>query len=307
MNKDFISITDFKENEILDIYKLTDNIKENPAEFSQTLKDKTIGLLFEKPSLRTRVSFEVGILQLGGKALYLSPREVQLGNREAVSDVAKTISKYLDGVIIRTFAHQTILKFTKAASIPVVNGLTDSLHPAQALSDLYTIYKKKGTLKGLKVSFIGDGNNVCNSLILGTAQLGMQFYVASPAEFSPDKDIVNQAREIGKNTGAKLEISSDPKIVAEKSDVLYTDVWTSMGQEDQRQQRIEVFKEFQVNSELCKRAKKDCIVMHCLPAHRSEEITSQVIDGPNSVVFEQAENRLYVQKAVLTRLLKGEL
>lgn len=302
MKKDFVSIKDLSLKEILDIFSLSKEIKESPGLFSERLKGKTIGLLFEKPSLRTRVSFETGINQLGGRPLYLSPQEVQLGKRESVSDAAKTISRYLDAVIIRTFSHKVILDFAQNAGIPVINALTDLLHPAQVLSDMFTIYDKKKSLKKIKLSFIGDGNNVCNSLIFASAKLGLNLFIASPKGFEPDKKLVKQAERIASGTGAKITVTNDLKSVAKNSDVLYTDVWVSMGRESEREERLKAFKPFQLNRKALSLAKKDCLVMHCLPAHRGEEITGSVLDSKNSIVFEQAENRLYVQKAILIML-----
>ncbi len=295
----FTSLENLSSQDFSDIFRLADEIRNNPLKFREVLSDKNIGLLFEKPSLRTRVSFQVGINQLGGKVIYLSSAEVQLGKREATSDVAKTLSKYLDGVILRTFSHNTFLEFIKSSTIPVINGLTDLLHPAQVLSDLYTIYKRKKKWKELKISFIGDGNNVCNSLILGSAKLGLRLDIACPLGFEPDKDIVKRALKISQSSRAKIRILNNPKLAVKSSDVLYTDVWASMGKEEEAVFRRDIFKEFKVDSQLLRLAKKNCLVMHCLPAHRGEEISEEVIDGRHSIVFEQAQNRLYVQKALL--------
>lgn len=305
MERDFLTIEDFSKEEILGIFEDTDKIKQDKTGFNTTLENKYVGLLFEKPSLRTRVSFEVGVLQLGGKVLYLSPQEVKLGVRETVSDAAKTISNYLDAVVIRTFKHQTLLEFSESSKIPVINGLTDLLHPAQVLSDLYTIYNKKGSFADLKVSFIGDGNNVCHSLLLGGAKLGMNLSLANPPGFEPEASVLKKSENIAKDTGARIEVTGDPKKVAKGSDVLYTDVWVSMGEGENKKNQIDSFKNFQINFELLKSAKDDCIVMHCLPAHRGEEITDEVLDGDNSVVFEQAGNRLYVQKALMMKMLQN--
>lgn len=302
--KHFISLKDLREEEIYKIFELARDIKKSPAKFSKSLKGKTLGLLFEKPSLRTRVSFEVGIKQLGGTSLYLSAGEVQLGKREAVSDIARTLSKYLGGVILRTFSHNTLLEFLRNSWIPVINGLTDLLHPAQALSDLYTIYEKKNNFRNIKISFIGDGNNVCHSLMLGAARLGITLFVANPKGYEPDKKITRQALRTAKESKATIEFSDNPKVVAKNSDILYTDVWVSMGKEKERLKRLKAFRKFQVNSQLLKLAKKDCLVMHCLPAHRGQEITNKIIDSKHSIVFKQAENRLYVQKAIIVWLCK---
>ena len=302
--KHFISLQQISAKKIYELFALADKIQAEPAKFSNKLKGKSIGLLFEKPSLRTRVSFEVGIHQLGAKAIYLSAREVQLGKREAVADISRTVSGYLDAVILRTFSHKTLLEFAGASKIPVINGLTDLLHPAQGLSDLYTIYKKKKDLKKVKIAFIGDGNNVCHSLLLGAAQLGLQIWVACPSGFEPKGSVKKEVLKIAKRTKAAITFSHDPKYTAKDTDVLYTDVWVSMGAEDEADMRKKAFKGFQINSKVLKMAKKDCIVLHCLPAHRGEEITDKVIDGKNSLVFKQAENRLYVQKAIMLSLFK---
>ncbi|HEC69327.1 MAG TPA: ornithine carbamoyltransferase [Candidatus Omnitrophica bacterium] len=302
--KHFISLTDLTLKDFREIFQLTEELRNNPQRFNQVLGGKFIGLLFEKPSLRTRVSFEVGINQLGGKAIYLSSQEVQLGKRESIGDVAKTLSKYLQGVILRTFSHQSILEFAKNSQILVINGLTDLLHPVQVLSDFYTIYKRKKDLKAIKICFVGDGNNVCNSLILGSAKLGLNLWVASPLGFEPDKDVIKKALQIVKKTRAKIRILNNPELAVKSADVLYTDVWTSMGKEEERTWRREVFEEFRVDKDLLRLAKKNCLVMHCLPAQRGEEISSEILDSKNSIVFEQAENRLYVQKALLVWLFR---
>ncbi|MBN2120422.1 MAG: ornithine carbamoyltransferase [Candidatus Omnitrophica bacterium] len=303
--KHFISLKEFKDKDIYAIFNLTQKIKNNPSKFSKVLSGKHIGLLFEKPSLRTKVSFQVGINQLGGMALYLSGREVQLGERETVADIARTLSGYLDGMILRTFSHNTLLEFAKNSQIPVVNGLTDLLHPAQALSDLYTIYERKKNLKKLKVAFIGDGNNVCNSIMIGACILGMNLVVATPPGYEPNKNITKEVLGLAEKTKAVICFTNNPRQAAEDSDVLYTDVWVSMGKEKEQDARKKAFRRFQINSQILKLADKGCLVLHCLPAHRGEEITDEVIDGKNSIVFKQAENRLYVQKAILTWLFKG--
>lgn len=302
--KHFLSLKDLREKEIYKIFELAKDIKSNPAKYSKSLQGNSLGLLFEKPSLRTRVSFEVGIKQLGGTSVYLSAGEVQLGKREAVSDIARTLSKYLQVVLLRTFSHNTLLEFAKNSRVPVINGLTDLLHPAQALSDLYTIHEKKKNFKNIKISFIGDGNNVCHSLMLGIASLGGRLFIASPKGYEPNKQITREALKIAKKNKAIIEFSDKPKSAAKHSDIIYTDVWVSMGKEKERSKRLKAFKKFQVNAQLLKLAKKDCLVMHCLPAHRGQEITNKIIDAKSSIVFEQAENRLYVQKAIIVCLCK---
>ena len=300
--KHFVSLKNFTKEQVFHIFELTKQIKLNPSKFSVVLRDRYIGLLFEKPSLRTRVSFEVGIRKLGGDSIYLSDKEVQFGKRESVSDIAKTLSGYLDAVVLRTFSHKALLEFAESSNLAVINGLTDMLHPAQVLSDLFTIYEKKADLEKLKISFIGDGNNICHSLMFGTAVLGLNLAVANPQGFKPDKNITKVALEIAGKTKGRIEFFSKPKPAVKDSDVVYTDVWVSMGKEKEADLRRKVFKDFQVNSDIIKEARKNCLVLHCLPAHRGEEITDDVIDGSNSVVFQQAKNRLYVQMAVLAWL-----
>jgi len=267
------------------------------------LQGKTLVLIFEKPSLRTRVTFEVAINQLGGKAIYLSPTDIKMGIRESISDIAKNLSCWVEGIIIRAFSQKTVVELSKNASIPVINALSDLEHPCQAIADLYTILEHKGKLKGIKLAYLGDGNNVCNSLILCSAKLGVDIRVATPEGYEPKKEIVKKAKEEAKKAGSKIEILNDPKLVVKNADIVYTDVWVSMGQEKERDKRLEVFPPYQVNKRLINLAKDDCLVMHCLPAHREEEITSEVMDGPNSIIFKQAENRLHTEKAILVKLL----
>jgi len=255
------------------------------------LKQKVFALIFHKPSLRTRISFEVGIFQMGGKALYLE-KEIGFPEREAIKDIARVLSVYLHGVIIRTFSHQLLLEFAAYSQIPVINALSDLLHPCQVLSDLFTIKQKKGDLKKVKLAYIGDGNNVCHSLIYGCAKTNTSLSIATPARYLPSSKIVEEA-------GGKVEIGNNPQEAVKGADVVYTDVWASMGKEKEREERKKEFSGFQVNEDLLKKAKPDCLLMHCLPAHRGEEVTDQVIEGKQSIVFDQAENRLYVQKAIL--------
>lgn len=286
----FLSLKDLSREDFLRLFDKADLIKADRRHFGSLLKGKTIALLFEKPSLRTRVSFEVGINNLSGRPLYLSQHEVQLGSRESISDVARVLSGYTDGIIIRTFAHATIEEFAKSSSVPVINGLTDMYHPAQVLSDYYTIVRKKGDTRKLKIVYVGDGNNMCNSLITGASKLGNSLVVACPEGYEPaalDGDVM---------------LESNPAVALRDADVVYTDVWTSMGCEAESAKRKAAFSGFQLNSELLNYAKHDVLVMHCLPAHRGEEITDDVVDGPNSIVFEQAQNRLYVQQALMTEI-----
>lgn len=303
MKKNLISIMELEPKEIEALFDLTDRLKMDKTGYADALKNKTLALIFQKPSNRTRVSFVVGMTQLGGNSIYMGPDELKLGVRESAHDVAKVLSRYLDGIVARTFSHKDFLELARSADVPVINGLTDLFHPCQGLTDIYTIREKKPSLEKVKLSYIGDGNNVLNSLMIGAAKLGMKIFVATPQGFGPKKDILNKAKEVAKKNGGEINISNDPALCVKDSDVVYTDVWTSMGQEKEHDKRKKCFKDFQLNKTLLSKAKKDAIVMHCLPAHRGEEIANEIIDGPNSVVFDQAENRLHVQKAILIKLM----
>jgi ornithine carbamoyltransferase len=265
----------------------------------------TLGLVFEKPSTRTRVSFEAGINQLGGQSVFLSASDLQLSRGESVADTAKVLSRYLDGLVIRTYGHGTVEEWARHATIPVINGLTDLCHPCQALSDLLTIRERKGRLKGVKLAYVGDGNNVANSLIEGAAKMGMAISLACPTGFEPDQRIVDVARLEAEDTGATIELTEDPQVAVKEADVVYTDVWVSMGQEREQSRRLTALAPYQVNERLMKLARPDAVIMHCLPAHRGQEITAGLLDGPQSVVLEQAENRLHMQKAILVAWLQG--
>ena len=304
LKRDLISLNDLTSGEIKQLFQMTKELKlKKKAKGRLPLQGKTLVLIFEKPSLRTRVTFEVAINQLGGKAIYLSPTDIKMGIRESISDIAKNLSCWVEGIIIRAFSQKTVVELSKNASIPVINALSDLEHPCQAIADLYTILEHKGKLKGIKLAYLGDGNNVCNSLILCSAKLGVDIRVATPEGYEPKKEIVKKAKEEAKKAGSKIEILNDPKLVVKNADIVYTDVWVSMGQEKERDKRLEVFPPYQVNKRLINLAKDDCLVMHCLPAHREEEITSEVMDGPNSIIFKQAENRLHTEKAILVKLL----
>ena len=304
MKKDLISIKDLSFKEIESIFLLTDKLKKNKNKFSQILKGKTIALLFQKPSNRTRVSFEVGMFQLGGNALYLSPSEINLGVRESIADVSKTLSRYVDGIVLRTFEHKNCLEMALASTVPVINGLSDFSHPCQALADLYTVREKYKNLKNITLAYVGDGNNVCNSLLFICAKLGVNIKVGAPQGYKPDEAVLSAAQEIAGKNHASVKLFHNVFDAVKEADVIYTDVWTSMGQEEETKARKEIFKDFQVNAHLVGLANKDVIIMHCLPAHRGEEITGDVLDSKNSVVFDQAENRMHVQKAVLIKLLR---
>ena len=295
MKKDLLTIRDLSRDEIGQLFDLASEMKINRKTSDKPLKNRTLGLIFEKPSTRTRVSFEVGIYELGGNAIYLGSDEIELGKREAVKDVAKVLSRYLDGIVVRTFSHDRLVEIAKYASIPVINGLTDLLHPCQALSDIFTIKEKKG-LKGITLAYIGDGNNVVNSPLYGCNKVSINVNVACPKGYEPNSGIL---KEVG-HTATLFNSAED---AAEGADIIYTDVWTSMGQEKEYRKRLKIFRDFQVDRKILSLAKKDAIVMHCLPAHRGEEITDEVLDGKQSIVLEQAENRLHVQKAILVKLL----
>ncbi len=305
--KDFLTIAELSSEEIHYLLQEAEQLKKLQKEGipHEELKGKVLGMIFEKSSTRTRVSFEVAMLQLGGHALFLSSKDIQLGRGETVEDTANVLAGYLDGVMIRTFGHETIERFAKASSVPVINGLTDTHHPAQILADLLTIIEHKGHLSGLKVAYFGDGNNVAHSLIEGAAKVGMNFTIACPAGYEPDEAIVEEANEVAKANGSVIEVTADPLAAAKDADVLITDVWASMGQEDEQAEREGVFEPYQVNAELCINADENYIFMHCLPAHRGEEVTAEIIDGPHSVVYQEAENRLHAQKALLKLLLKS--
>ena len=307
--KDFISIHNLTAEQVKEILDLAVDLKHKQKNNikHEYLWAKSMAMIFEKPSTRTRVSFEIGMWQLGGLAINLDQEAIGLGTRESIGDVAKTLSRFADAILIRTFSHDKVVNLAKYATVPVINALSDLLHPCQALSDVFTIREKKGAagMSKLKMAYIGDGNNVCHSLMFAAAKVGLNLTVATPKGFEPNADIVEMALKDGKKAGVEIDILNDPVIAAKDADVIYTDVWASMGQEKEKKVRGSKFKKFQVNSELVKLAKPDYIFMHCLPAHRGEEVTDEVIDSPNSVVFDQAENRLHVQKAILVKLLGG--
>ena len=302
--KDFVSIRDFSPQQIQDLLLLGRQIKAYPDVYSEALKGKTLAMIFEKPSLRTRVTFDVGIQQLGGFALYLSPAEINLGQRESVYDVAKNLERMVQCIMIRTFAHAIVEQMAEYAGIPVINGLTDYSHPCQAMGDFLTMWEVKGRLEKLKVAFVGDGNNVAHSLLFTGAQFGAEVVVATPPGYEPKADAIAWASERARDTGGSCRITNHAKEAVSAADVVYTDVWASMGQEADAAKRLNVFRSYQVNSELLACAKRDAFFMHCLPAHRGEEVTNDVIDSPRSVVFQQAENRLHIQKAIMLELMK---
>jgi ornithine carbamoyltransferase len=303
--KSLISINDLTHEEIWQIFELSQSLKQKrlSGEAHRVLEGKKLGMIFSKPSTRTRVSFEVGIYELGGIGLYFGPNDLQLKKSENISDTAKVLSRYLDGIMIRTFDHQDVIDLARFGSIPIINGLTDLLHPCQVLTDLFTVLEKKRELKGLKLAYIGDGNNMAHSLLHGCSKVGMHIAIASPSGYKPNEQIVNNALRNAKYFGSKVEILDDPVATVRDADIIYTDVWASMGQEKEAEERKKVFYKFQVNPELVKHAKDDYLFMHCLPAHRGDEVVDEVIDSANSVVFDEAENRLHVQKAIMALVM----
>lgn len=301
--KDLLSISDLNREEIKSLISSAVDMKQ--GSWTSSLSGKVLALLFEKPSLRTRVSFEVAMRQLGGESLYLSPEEVGLGKRESVPDVAHVLSRYVDVIAARTFAHSTVECLASYSSVPVINALSDWEHPCQALADIMTIYEKKGELEGLALAYIGDGNNVANSLLLASALTGISFRIASPKGYEVQDKVLKLAQEYASASGAEIFGTEDPAVAIRGVDVVYTDVWTSMGQEAEAENRRKVFARYQVNSELLALAKEDTILMHPLPAHRGEEVSPDILDSEQSVVFDQAENRLHVQKALLVEMLGG--
>jgi ornithine carbamoyltransferase len=304
---DFLSIRYFSPEKIRELLDLAADIKASPKTYADSLHGKTLAMIFEKPSLRTRVTFDVGIHQLGGFSLYLSPAEINLGKRESVYDVARNLERMVQGIMIRTFAHEIVERMAEYAAIPIINGLTDYSHPCQAMADYLTIEEVKGRIAGLKVAFLGDGNNVAHSLMFAGAQLGADVWVANPCGYEPAADAVAWSRLRGAQTGGACTLTNDPVQAAADADVIYTDVWASMGQESEAANRDAIFRPYQVNSDLFAHAKHDAIFLHCLPAHRGDEVTDDVIDSRNSVVFQQAENRLHVQKAIMFELMQGEV
>jgi ornithine carbamoyltransferase len=302
--RDFISVADLSPRDVQRVVDTSLAMKNGHS--SAALKGKTLALLFEKPSLRTRASFDVAMQQLGGHALYLSPAEVGLGEREPVADVARVLSRYVDAIAARTFKHDTVEELARWADVPVINALSEGEHPCQALADLLTIYEKKGRWRGLVLSFVGDGNNVARSLMLGSSLVGMDFRIAAPPGYHISRALVDKAQSLAAASGAAIVCVESPQEAVRGADVVYTDVWTSMGQEEERADRRRSFDGYQVNAELLALASPDAIVMHDLPAHRGEEIADEVFEGPQSVVFDQAENRLHAQKAVLALILAGE-
>ncbi len=305
MEKDLVSISDLKNNEFMDILAEATRLKKEgeKVEREAPLKGKVLAMIFEKPSLRTRVTFQTGIYELGGMGIYLSPSDIKIGERESIPDVAKNLSRWVHCIMARTFAHSTITGLAENASVPVINGLSDLEHPCQILADFQTVYEKKGRLEGIKLAYIGDGNNVSHSLLLASGLMGVDIRVAHPKGYGPDEEIVKTSKALASTSGGSILITNDPVKAVKNVDVIYTDVWASMGQKDEAEERRKVFAPFQVNEKLAGHADANFIFMHCLPAVRGEEVSTGVIDGPHSVVFDEAENRLHAQKALMVKLM----
>ena len=306
MKRDFITVADWSTAELTGFLTLAEKIKRHPAKYASGLRGRSIAMIFEKQSLRTHVTFDVGIHQLGGHSVYLTQGDISLGKRESVYDTAKNLERWVGGVVVRTFAHKTCVELARGMSVPVVNALTDHEHPCQAVGDFLTISEKLGIFKGKKLVFVGDGNNVCHSLMLMAAKVGMDFVAATPRGYEPDKQVFAAASSFARKSGAVIDIAHNPKEAVRHADVIYADVWASMGQETEQEQRREAFRDFQINAKLMAHAKRKALFMHCLPAHRGEEVTDEVMDSPHSIVFDQAENRLHSQKAILVTLLPGD-
>jgi len=299
-----ISLRDYSTDDLEEIFDLAARVKADPASYGGVLQGKSLAMIFQKPSTRTRVSFEVGMFELGGKALYLGAEAIQLQRGETMADTAKVLSRLVHGITARVFSHQDLLDLARHSSVPVINGLSDLLHPCQALADYFTLRERRGSLEGLKIAYVGDGNNVCHELMFGAVALGMQMSIAAPQGYAPKEMLVKIAsREAQKQGRPPLEVTTDPMTAVAGADAVYTDVWTSMGQEEEAEARFAAFEGFCVTEEMMAAASPDAVFMHCLPAHRGEEVAAEVVDGPRSVVFDQAENRLHTQKAVLMLLL----
>jgi ornithine carbamoyltransferase len=303
-HKDFIEIHDYSSAEVMDIFRLAAEMKKQPAKFSRSLEGQTLAMIFEKSSTRTRVSFEVGMFQLGGHALFLSSRDIQLGRGEPIYDTAKVLSRYVDGIMARTFAHKSVTDLAEYSSVPVINGLTDLSHPCQAMTDYFTAWEKLGDLKGRKIAYVGDGNNMSHSLMFGAPKVGMDIAVATPGGYAPDPEIVARAKGDADMAGTKVTVTTSIDEAVKGADVVETDVWASMGQEEEAEKRRRDFAKWQVDRRVMSLAKREAIFMHCLPAHRGEEVAAEVIDSEQSVIYDEAENRLHVQKAILQVLMK---
>ncbi|NPV39025.1 MAG: ornithine carbamoyltransferase [Brevinematales bacterium] len=302
--KDFLTTQDFSEEQLIEMIDLAIRMKKNKSRYAKALAGKKLAMIFEKSSTRTRVSFEAGMYELGGIAFFLSSRDIQLGRGEPIADTARVLSRYVDGIMIRTFGHDRVEELARHATIPVINGLSDWLHPCQAMADFQTIVEKKGRIRGIRFCYIGDGNNMAHALGLLSTRLGAHFACATPKGYEMDDRIVDMMKENAKVSGSKILLTNDPVEAVKGADVIYTDVWASMGQEEEAEKRLKDFSGFQVNKTLARYADEEYIFMHCLPAHRGEEVSSEVIDGAHSVVWDEAENRLHVQKAILYTLMR---
>ena len=308
MKKDFVSILDLTKEEVLNLFQIAIKVKKEvkSGKYRKDLEQKTLAMIFEKPSLRTRVSFETGFTQLGGHAIYLGPKDISLGARESVPDIARNLDRMVDMIMARTFTHKSILDLAEYSKVPVINALSDAEHPCQVLADFLTIMEHKGKVDGLKFAFLGAGNNMSHSLMLISALMGTNFYIGVAKGYEPQDYYVEKSMELAKKSGSKIVVTYDPIEAAKDADIIYTDVWASMGEEAEKEERAKAFMKYQVNMELFKHAKSDALFMHCLPAHRGEEVTDDVIDSKNSVVFDEAENRLHAQKAVMLKLMGKE-
>jgi ornithine carbamoyltransferase len=303
--KHFLSLKDVNPEQMKEIFELTTDLKKVPGKYSKSLSGKTLGMIFQKSSTRTRVSFEVGMYQLGGHALFLSSQDIQIGRGETIADTARVLSRMLDMIMARVFGHEIVVDLARFGSVPVINGLSDFSHPCQAVADYYTLYERWGDLKGRKIAYVGDGNNVCHSLLYGAAILGMHIAVAAPDGYKPDRSVVEFSSDLAKQTGGLVTIVTAPEDAVKDANSVYTDVWASMGQEKEYLERKKIFGGYQVNKELFSLAKSDAIFLHCLPAHRGDEVTDDVIDSPNTGVWDEAENRLHTQKAIMLILARN--
>ena len=301
--KDFLSMKEVHSWDLEAVFKLAEKMKKSPQSFLNKLKGRSLALLFQKPSIRTRVSFQVGMSELGGNSVYMDPQELPLGERESISDVARVLSRYCDAVVARTYLHGDVEQFARYAEVPVINGLSDLYHPCQTLADLFTIRERFKSLEKINIAYVGDGNNVLNSLLYGASKVGAHLAIATPRGYEPGEELLKDIKLISKDSGSKITLSNNPFTAIKNAHVVYTDVWVSMGQEKQREQRLRDFQPFQISGAIASKAPKDAVFMHCLPAHRGEEITNDVIESPRSVIFDQAENRLHTQKALLYLLL----
>ncbi|SDI00906.1 ornithine carbamoyltransferase [Alteribacillus persepolensis] len=306
VGRDVLTLLDFTTDEIQDLLTFSEQLKEHHKQYgqSQLLQGKSLGMIFENASTRTRVSFEVGMTQLGGHSLFLSPRDMQIGRGEPIKDTAQVLSRYLDAIMIRTNSHETVEELATHSDVPVINALTDLYHPCQALADVLTIKEHKGSLDGLKAAFVGDGNNVANSLLVACAKTGMDAALAVPAGYEPDDKVWKEIQQTAEENGTNVELTNTPQDAVKDADVIYTDVWASMGYEEEQAKREKAFAGFQINEALCANAKDDFIFLHCLPAHRGEEVAASIIDGPHSAIYDEAENRLHVQKAILASVME---